>query len=174
VKAIGQLKEEHRVIETVVPLLGSLRTTFEGAEQVLEFLEVFVDQCHHGKEERYLFPTLEARGVPRTEGLVLELLKEHGAARRYVREIHGLLHPARADERSDFARLLDDRLAALAELLREHISKEDTQLWPLARRTLQPKDDALLLAGFAEIEEKEVGEERHRKYLNWARLWGGT
>ena len=42
--------------------------------------------------------------------------------------------------------------------------------WPVAPS--QPEDDSLLLGGFAEIEEREIGEQAYRKYLNWARLWG--
>jgi len=29
------------------------------------FLEVFVDKCHHGEEEKVLFPAMEEAGIPR-------------------------------------------------------------------------------------------------------------
>jgi hemerythrin-like domain-containing protein len=34
----------------------------------MEFLTVFVDKCHHGKEEEFLFPALEAAGIAREGG----------------------------------------------------------------------------------------------------------
>ncbi len=172
-EAIAQLEREHRVLDTVLPYLESLDETYEGADQVLEFLSVFVDKCHHRKEEAHLFPLLDTRGIPRGTGLVHELLMEHGLTRRYLHEITGLLHAARDDDDREAKRLLDARLRALSALLRTHLRKEDEQLWPAARRALHPEDDPLLLGGFAEIETREIGEQAYRKYLNWARLWGG-
>ncbi len=133
---------------------------------------MFVDKCHHRKEELHLFPVLDSRGVPRGEGLVHELLSEHGLYRRYLHEITSLLHAAREDDDREAKRLLDERLRALTALMRTHIRKEDEELWPRAKSALWPEDDPLLLGGFAEIETREVGEQAYRKYLNWARLWG--
>jgi hemerythrin-like domain-containing protein len=166
-----QLREEHRVIEKALPMLERLASTFVGAEQVLEFFRVFVDQCHHGKEELYLFPALETRGVKRREGLLRELLVEHGVTRRYVRDIAGLIHPATVDENRDARQLLDDLVPELVALLQEHIEKEDTQLWPLAEQTLTAEDGAALLAGFADLQQNLIGERDYRRYLCWARLW---
>ncbi|MEN6477828.1 MAG: hemerythrin domain-containing protein, partial [Rectinema sp.] len=63
-KATGQLKEEHK---GVLAMLGSFETILDrmvggGAPDraelasILDFLRVFVDKCHHGKEEELLFP----------------------------------------------------------------------------------------------------------------------
>ena len=46
-------------------------------QQVLEFLKVFVDRCHHAKEEEILFPALEAAGILRDGGPIGVLLQEH-------------------------------------------------------------------------------------------------
>jgi hemerythrin-like domain-containing protein len=35
---------------------------------MLAFFRTFTDTCHHGKEEGYLFPALEAIGVSRKNG----------------------------------------------------------------------------------------------------------
>lgn len=35
-------------------------------DRILEFLKVFVDRCHHAKEEDFLFPALVRRTGPRT------------------------------------------------------------------------------------------------------------
>jgi hemerythrin-like domain-containing protein len=39
------------------------RLPIQPVEQLLEFFRIFVDKCHHGKEEDLLFPALEAVGV---------------------------------------------------------------------------------------------------------------
>ena len=66
-KATQQLKDEHEGVKIMLNILeqvcrqlgtkGSLnKEHFEG---ILDFLKVFVDRCHHGKEEDLLFPALE-------------------------------------------------------------------------------------------------------------------
>jgi hemerythrin-like domain-containing protein len=169
--SLVQLHEEHRVIEKAIPMLERVAATFVGADQVLEFFQVFLDKCHHGKEELYLFPALDARGVPHREGFLRELLVEHGLARRYLRDLAGLLHPATADDDANSRRLLDAVVPELVSLLRDHLAKEDAQLWPLAAQTLTAEDDASLLAGFADLEQHLIGAQQYAKYLCWARLW---
>jgi hemerythrin-like domain-containing protein len=66
------LSSEHRVIEQVLDCLeriadncsaqGSLNR--ESAEAAIDFFRTFADRCHHGKEETYLFPAMEACGFP--------------------------------------------------------------------------------------------------------------
>ncbi len=170
-EAIDQLREEHRVIETAVPQIQALDLTFQGAEQVMEFLEVFMDKTHHAKEEQHLFRVLAARGVPKQEGLILELLQEHGVVRRYLRELRGLLHLARTEEEGEASQLFDATQRDLVALLQEHLRKEDEQLWPRAEEVLTEEDNAALLAGFAQVEEGQLGEQQYRKYLAWSRLW---
>jgi len=171
-ESIDQLHEEHRVIEKAIPMLERVAATSVGAEEVLEFFRVFVDRCHHGKEELYLFPALESGGVLRREGLVLELLKEHGVARRYVGDLAGLIHPATVDRNESSRQLLEERVRDLVALLREHLAKEEERLWPLAERLLTAEDDSALVAGFADLQHHLIGERDYCKYLNWARLWG--
>jgi len=54
-------------------------------DQILEFLKVFVDKCHHGKEEKVLFPAMEEAGIPRQGGPISVMFYEHERGRSYVR-----------------------------------------------------------------------------------------
>jgi hemerythrin-like domain-containing protein len=56
-------------------------------EEILDFLVVFVDKCHHGKEEGLLFPALEAVGVSRNGGPIGVLLEEHRKGRSLTAEM---------------------------------------------------------------------------------------
>ena len=67
------LTDEHRVIERVLAVLEKLTTkpvenSLDCWRKALDFFSYFVDQCHHFKEERVLFPAMEERGIPREEG----------------------------------------------------------------------------------------------------------
>jgi len=65
---IADLKEEHRGIEIMLGIMGVvISKTAKGQlidskdfDSILEFLSVFVDRCHHGKEEDFLFPAAES------------------------------------------------------------------------------------------------------------------
>ena len=48
----------------------------EHLDQLFEFFGVFVDRCHHGKEEALLFPALEAVGIGNNGGPIGVMLRE--------------------------------------------------------------------------------------------------
>ena len=65
--ATQQLRDEHEgvlaMLEIIEAMLAKPELSTSEFEQVVDFLKVFVDRCHHGKEEEILFPTLERAGI---------------------------------------------------------------------------------------------------------------
>ena len=63
-KATEQLKNEHEAVKLMMKILdaacGNLKAgnkpQVADFEDMIDFLKVFVDRCHHGKEEQILFP----------------------------------------------------------------------------------------------------------------------
>ncbi len=92
---IEELKNEHRGVETMLRIIEAVSKRYADGHEVdnrdfdaiLEFLTVFVDRCHHGKEEDFLFPALEAAGVPRDQGPIGVLLHEHEQGRQLVAQL---------------------------------------------------------------------------------------
>jgi len=88
---VQDMYEEHGVILRVASLLEKLveKTRCENAVQgkiVDDFLVVitnFADKCHHGKEEKVLFPLLAGKGKESAR-IVDELLVEHWQGRAFV------------------------------------------------------------------------------------------
>jgi hemerythrin-like domain-containing protein len=163
------LMNEHRVIEQVLGCLERIadRCTFlgeldaESARQALDFFRNFADRCHHGKEERQLFPLLEARGVPRDGGPTGVMLAEHDEGRRLLAE---MAEAVEADDPDRFA----ENARGYAELLRQHILKEDHRLFVLADLVLSDADRQGLLHAFGRVERDEMGAGTHEKYLKLA------
>jgi hemerythrin-like domain-containing protein len=166
------LKNEHRVIEQVLNCLdkmvglceteGELNT--RDAAKAIDFFRHFADQCHHGKEERHLFPALEARGVPREQGPVGVMLDEHEQGRRHLRA----MAEAVADHEAGIpgsVRRFTTHADAYIDLLRHHIAKEDHCLFPIADRFLTAADGERLLKSFGHVESDEMGAGTHEKYL---------
>lgn len=91
---IKDLKMEHDAVQVTLRILDKIcqRIEMSGNEfdvrhmdQLLDFFRVFVDQCHHGKEEELLFPALEAIGVSHKGGPIEVMMHEHQQGREYVR-----------------------------------------------------------------------------------------
>ncbi len=87
---IDELKKEHQAVLTALRILEEMASKGEGRvatesvqdiEQLIGFFKVFVDQCHHGKEEKLLFPALEKIGVSREGGPIGVMLSEHDLGR---------------------------------------------------------------------------------------------
>ena len=101
-KAIEELKNEHRGIQLMLRVLERIAGKGEGGEPVrqdhlsgiLEFLTIFVDKCHHGKEENFLFPMAEERldaGMDATLYESFEQLEREQIGEGKHEEFHALL-----------------------------------------------------------------------------------
>lgn len=174
-RATDVLKEEHRVIEGVLDCLEELarRATAAGrldgaaAAEALDFFRHFADGCHHAKEERALFPALEAHGFSPL-GPTAVMRHEHEAGREYLRGLATHLDAAAAGDGAAvvcFARYA----GCYAHMLRQHILKEDHCLFAMADRALGEDDQAGLLRDFERLEHDGPGDGEHQRYLEVAR-----
>lgn len=100
---IAPLMIEHRLIERMVHLmrqdLERIRANilvdpeFAFVDPVfidiaVDFLRVYADRCHHGKEEDILFAELANKDItPEMKKLLDELVQEHAQAREYTKEL---------------------------------------------------------------------------------------
>jgi hemerythrin-like domain-containing protein len=168
-----ELKEEHVLVLMVVEAMerevayieANDRVHAERVAQMIEFTRNFTDGCHHAKEEKLLFPVLEERSRAGA-GQVSILLSEHMAGREAVRAIADNL--PRVDEDADARKAVAENLGLYAFLLRLHINKEDTVLFPLADEVLSDQEAELLAQEFARVEEEETGEGVHERYHHLA------
>jgi len=143
--AIDILIREHRLIGQV---LGSLEVFAEKlgedpesdrttVQKFADFFHGFVDECHHGKEEGYLFIKMSACGFSNQAGPVSAMISEQGEGREHLSalaEIAGGSGPLSPREKSLV------RGHALGYILRieSHMKREDDILFPVARHALPP------------------------------------
>lgn len=169
---IAQLKNEHEAVRTALAILEKLTValehsasadTCEDIDSLLEFLQVFVDRCHHNKEEQMLFPALEEVGIGRDGGPIGVMLAEHRQGREAVQGMAAALQRCRREELGAAA-LFAGHARAYGELLDRHIDKENNVLFMLAERHLSPKQLILLESGFDRLEEEEIGTGRHEAF----------
>jgi hemerythrin-like domain-containing protein len=127
-----------------------------------EFLRMFADRCHHGKEEELLFPMLERKGLPRNGGPVGVMLMEHDQGRALIRRMVEAAEGFASGNRAaaeDWARAA----RGYALLLRSHIGKENNILFMMADQLLSEEEQEELSAGFEKIELEKMGEGTHER-----------
>jgi hypothetical protein len=122
----------------------------------LDFFETFMDKCHNMKEEKVLFPKLEQRGIPREGGPIGVMLLEHQKEREFLKAIKGSLDENESESVSEHSK-------AFAELVKDHVWKEDNTLYPMGKKVLNEGDAQKLVTGFDGI-EKDLGKGVHEKY----------
>ncbi|MBI5624146.1 MAG: hemerythrin domain-containing protein [Elusimicrobia bacterium] len=170
-KATDQLKAEHEGILLMLSILDKvcerLETKSKPAERelerIVEFLQVFADKCHHGKEEGILFPALVQAGLPGDSGPIAVMLSEHDQGRRHIRGLAGAVQRYGAGQESAIAGIVGHSRRYIA-LLSLHIMKENDVLFPMADQLLGDQGQEELLARFDMLETERIGPGRHDRF----------
>ena len=125
---------------------------------IQEFFVVFVDQCHHGKEEAELFPRLDAHG----SGAIARRLEAEHVKGRQLAAAYGEAVRAYTPGEIATGTRLAGAARAYAEFLRAHIDLETRELFPAVEDKLATVDQALVDA-FDRLEEERIGAGTHER-----------
>jgi hemerythrin-like domain-containing protein len=152
------LKHEHRIIERVLRALDGVCMRLEGREKVpaavlqeiVRFITTFADRYHHGKEETFLFPALERRGIAR-EGPLAVMEYEHQVERELISDLVqaiDMYKEGSIDAAQDF--IVASR--TYLQLLVGHIEKEDNILFRIGDEVLDDAEKRALAESFKETD----------------------
>jgi len=169
--ATGDLRAEHEGILRMLDILRAMAARIAAGETVppaqlesiLDFLKVFADKCHHGKEEDILFPALEAAGLPREGGPIGVMLHEHTLGRGHIRDMGAALETLPGAGQTGYAAFSAAALA-YADLLTQHIAKENNVLFPMAERLLGAPALTDMHEDFERLEAERIGPGRHEAF----------
>jgi hemerythrin-like domain-containing protein len=170
-KATDQLRDEHKGVLLMLSILEKVSERLETEdsldkehlEGMLEFFKVFVDKCHHGKEEDLLFPAYEAVGIPNKNGPIGAMLAEHAEGRGYIKNMTEAFNGFKKNDNFSGARIVEYAKKYIA-LLKQHIEKENTVLYPMGDARITNEKDKELLAGFDKIERERIGSGKHEQF----------
>jgi hemerythrin-like domain-containing protein len=169
---IKDLKMEHDAVQLTLRILDKICQRIEKSREIIdlqhlnqlqEFFKVFVDKCHHGKEEELLFPALENVGVSNRGGPIEVLLHEHQQGREYVQNMNEALSQYTEGNRTAISEFVKTAKAYI-NLLNQHIDKENGVLFPLAETHLSEQEQAKLWEGFELIEKQKIGAGKHEEF----------
>jgi len=170
-KATTVLRDEHEGIRLMLKILQVVTGKMKNGERVdmahihgiLEFLSVFIDKCHHGKEEDYLFPALEAAGIPREGGPIGVMLTEHSEGRKLIARLNAAVAAYEAGQTSA-AGEVHKAAGEYISLLNQHIDKEGDILFAMAEGRITAAEDDQLVERFEELERERIGVGKHEEF----------
>ncbi len=153
---IAPLMIEHRLIERMLAVARSELERFWQEKRInprfvmelVDFIRLYADRCHHGKEEDILFRELAKKPLSEEHrGIVADLIKEHQWARQQTQEM--VEATRRYQEGQEEAYLTATvRLSALVDFYPRHIEKEDQHFFlPVMRYFSQEEKDRMLQEG---------------------------
>jgi hemerythrin-like domain-containing protein len=171
-KATQDLRKEHESILYVLKILdkmmlsdsSSAETLLRYDGELLYFLKIFADKCHHGKEENYLFIELVNKGIPNEGGPIGVMLQEHIQGRDYIAQMSQNL------DNKDLSGF-NTAAAQYRDLLRRHIEKENAVLFMMADNVISEQEQDLLFEKFEQHEESVVGHGVHEKLHAMIETW---
>lgn len=167
-QARGPLMIEHRLIErmlsVVKSVLAKLKSKYEVdpvfIDSVVDFIRIYADQTHHGKEEDILFRELNKKQLLAEDRQIMEeLIEEHV----FGRQITKALVEANTRYRNGDETALTDiaaNLKTLTEFYPEHIEKEDNLFFPSTRKYFTDEEEQDMLTEFWEFDRNMI----HEKY----------
>lgn len=154
---IGPMMIEHRLIERMIRIMDAGLVTMKTGgkadpafiEIAVDFIRIYADRCHHGKEEDILFRELKKKNMSREHKKVMgELIEEHKEGRRVTAE---LIEANRRHLAGD-SKAKDDILRCMQTLVDfypRHIEKEDKHFFiPVMEYFSRDEQDAMLREGF--------------------------
>lgn len=164
------LVHEHDLIERMLVVLQKAADALEKDpafslqpfEQGVDFIRNFADKCHHGKEEDILFKLMGEKGLPVEGGPVGVMLYEHTLARKATAEIADAIEKVKAGDATAVKTIVDNA-RYYAELLSNHIYKENNILYPMGNQAFSEKDQDFLHKEFNRVED-EIGRDVHESY----------
>jgi hemerythrin-like domain-containing protein len=170
-RPIQDLRDEHGAIFIMLSVMKKVAARLKNREEVkkehlekiVEFLINFADKCHHGKEERILFPEV-VKNVSNLY-LVNELLGEHETGRDYI---HGMAESLKYyDTGNPDAYHIATNMEGFIYLITEHIKKESKLLFPIIDKQIPDDVQLKIEEQFEALERDVISIVKHEEYHSW-------
>jgi branched-chain amino acid transport system ATP-binding protein len=126
-------------------------------DQILDYIEQYVERVHEPKEETYLYRAVLERSSEGND-MIEQFKREHAGTPEAVAGLRARMKAVVRDYpegAAEFRQALEDYIA----MMRRHIMKEESDLFPLARRTLTDVDWDEINSAFADSADPSFGEQ---------------
>jgi len=177
-KPIGPLMWEHRLIEK---MLVSFMRHIDKAEKskkinplvvdmAVDFVRMYADRTHHGKEEEILFRDLVKKDMtPELRKTMQELLDEHVWGRKTTAALVAAKGKYLSGDEGKLSELISLG-RQLGESYPRHIEKEDKRFFYPAQEYLSKDEQEKMLAEFWEFDRKMIHEKYNKVFEEYSLL----
>lgn len=168
--ATDLLVHEHDLIERFLVIIQEAANALESKpdfslepfDQTVEFIQTFADKFHHGKEEVILFKYMEQKGMSVDDGPIGVMLYEHTVARGFTDGMANAINKVRSGDNSAIPVLIKNA-SNYAELLSQHIAKENNILYPMGNRIFSDEEQESLRLEFY-VKNENLGKGTHERF----------
>lgn len=156
-RALSIIRDEHRTIAAILHGMEYLvREVHAHRKKVdprvfhamLYYLDTFAQRVHHPKEDQYLFGLMKQRSEEAAR-LIAQLETEHAAGEEVLRRLAQAMIRYEEGGEKEFPGF-EREVSNFVEGYRNHIRKEEEQLFPLALGLLTPLDWVMVDAAMEE------------------------
>jgi len=174
-QARGPLMIEHRLIERMLNVIKGALGKIEAKHEVdpvfvdiaVDFIRVYADRTHHGKEEDILFRELNKKGLKSEDNQIMqELIDEHVFGRQTTKALVEANTRYRNGDETALADITDN-LKTLVDFYPRHIEKEDKIFFPRSRTYFTDEEDRAMLEEFWEFDRNMI----HEKYKSMVEVF---
>lgn len=162
-EALRIITEEHQNLWRIATTIDLVADEMVAGSQVdpaffssiFDYIEHFMDACHHAKEDDYLFPVLRQRS-PEAAVVLDRLQAEHRNGPAVLKSLREQLAATAAGQLGNAE--FSAALRTYTQSLKNHIRTEEKDAMPLARRALTTEDWATIDRAFLDNEDPLFGE----------------
>lgn len=160
--ATQNLENDHvqilRLIEVMECITQSDNPNVEHMETLVIVIREFADGLHHAKEEQFLFPLMVQKGFSNETGPVAVMLHDHVEGRNFVKGMAEKISLYKQGETTALKAIYKNMLG-YADLLKNHIGKENNVLFRMADNAFTTAEQQSLLLDFTKVEnDRESGQ----------------
>ncbi len=165
---VGPLMQEHRLIERMIRIMGARLETAKKdgridplfVEIAVDFIRVYADQCHHGKEEDILFRDLAKKNLSEEHNRIMnELIKEHILGRNNLKKLSEAKESYIQEDKEALKDIIKN-MEALVNFYPLHIEKEDKHFFIPCMDYFSDKEKENMLKEMRDFDKNMI----HKKY----------
>ncbi|MBD3192785.1 MAG: cation-binding protein [Candidatus Heimdallarchaeota archaeon] len=150
---IGPLMIEHRLIERMIIQMNNELEKIKKTKKVdpnfidmaVDFIRIYADRCHHGKEEDILFRDLKKKKMNKElQNVMNELIEEHKWARKTTKKLVKAKE-AYVAGKIEATETVIELLQKLTTFYPKHIEKEDKHFFKPVMEYFTPEEQEQML-----------------------------
>jgi hemerythrin-like domain-containing protein len=167
-RATQNLENDHqhilKLIDVMEVMVKQPEPNISHLEEVVTLIRQFADGLHHAKEENLLFPLMAEKGFSMQQGPVAVMLMDHDQGRIFVKGMAENIQLYKSGTADSLTSIYGNMLG-YADLLSNHIAKENNILFRMADNVFTSENHQSLLDQFNIIDSGSVGGISGKEYI---------